>query len=261
MSSGSNSSYFRKLETTEQSWLTVCSYGHEKRGKTFWALSAPGPIAVISSDAGTESAVRQWQRAGKEILLFQHTVPPVGLKIDAYEKAWDAVAGALYEAMTSKQFRSIVIDTATEFWELLRLARFGRLAKVMPHNYGPVNAEFRALLNKAAASGKNSIWIHKVKKVYKTNKDGVDSWTGEWERAGFADFGYIVDLVVKHITVKLEGGGVEFQTHVVDSRYRPTVLNGSVFSGIMALFPAIAMEALPETDAENWDDGVTAPEV
>ncbi len=246
---------FSKLAPEQKPTLSVCSHGHEKRGKTYWALSAPGPVAVISSDAGTEATVRAWERAGKEVLLFRHVVPPNGQTIETYERAWDKVAQAMYEAMESDYFRTIVIDTATEMWELLRLARFGRLTQVMPHHYGPVNAEFRSLINKAVNCGKNTIWIHKVRKVYKTNKAGVDSWTGEWERAGFSDFGYIIDLVIEHDIV--EG---EFAVRVIDSRYRTAQVNGREYRGLMALFPALAMELRPETGWEDWSDGVEAPE-
>lgn len=255
MSTGAQS-LFRKLETKPKSNLSVCSFGHEKRGKTFWALSAPGPIAVISSDSGTESAVHQWQSAGKEILVFQHVLPPAGQKIDVYESAWNKVSAALFEAITSKQFRTVVIDTATEFWELIRLARFGRLTQVMPHHYGPVNAEFQSLVQKASASDKNSIWIHKMKKVYKAGKDGKEAWTGEWERSGYSGFGYLVDVVVEHDIVDQE-----FAVRVIDSRFRPTIVNGSVLSGIMCSFPMLAAELLPDTPESEWDDGIPAPEV
>lgn len=242
---------FAPVEQDLKPTLSVCSFGHEKRGKTYWALSAPGPIAIISSDAGTEATVRVWQRAGKDILLFRHIVPPAGQRIETYEEAWDKVSQALYEAMESSYFRTIVIDTATEVWELLRLARFGRLTQVLPHHYGPVNAEFRSLINKTIASGKNSVWIHKVRKVYKTNKAGVDSWTGEWERSGFADFGYIIDLIIRHDIV--EG---EFAVEVIDSRYRTAHVNGRQYRGTEALFPALAMELRPETSWEDWSDGI-----
>lgn len=255
MSSVPKFNSFSKLEAEKKPVLSVCSYGHEKRGKTYWALSAPGPVAVISSDAGTEATVRTWERAGKQVLLFRHIVPPAGQNIDTYEKAWDKVSRALYEAMESKYFRTIVIDTATEMWELLRLARFGRLTQVMPHNYGPVNAEFRSLINKAVNSEKNTVWIHKVRKVYKTNKNGVDSWTGEWERSGFSDFGYIIDLVIENMIVESE-----FAVRVCDSRYRTAAVAGREYRGIMSLFPALALEVRPETDWDDWSDGVEAPE-
>jgi len=248
-------SLFQKVTVAEKRSLSVCSYGHEKRGKTWFALSAPGPVAVISSDSGTENAVREWQRQGKEIYLFQHTLPPLGQKIEVYESAWDRLAEAVYEAITSAQFRSVVVDTATEVWELLRLARFGRLTQVMPHHYGPVNNEFRSLLNKAVASDKNTVWIHKVKKVYKTNKEGKDSWTGEWERSGFADFGYIIDVVIEHRIVEDDDSGkLDFGVKVIDSRFRPTEVCGRIFTGFEATFPALAMTLLPDTAIDAWED-------
>lgn len=251
-------SVFKKLTDKETASLSICSSGREKRGKTFWALSAPGPIAVIASDPGTESAVRQWQRAGKDIVCFFHTLPASGQKIEVYEAAWQRVAAAFDEAVQSPSIRSIVIDTATEIWELLRLARFGRLTQVMPHHYGPVNAEFRSLYHRVAGSGKNTIWIHKVKKEYATNREGKDSWTGRWERAGFSGFEYLADVILEHDLV-VENDRPEFTVRVIDSRYHPTKVNGERFSGLMCSFPALASVIRPECSMEDWDDGVEPP--
>jgi hypothetical protein len=252
-------SLFKKISNQETPSLSVCSSGKEKRGKTFWALSAPGPVAVIASDPGTESAVRQWQRAGKDISCFFHVLPGTGQKIEVYEAAWAKVAAAFDEAIQSPSIRTIVIDTATEIWELLRLARFGRLTQVMPHHYGPVNAEFRSLFHRVAGRGKNSIWIHKVKKEYATNKEGKDSWTGRWERSGFGGFEYLVDLVVEHDLLVSDDGPPEFAVRVIDSRFHPTKVNGQVFTGAMCSFPALASAIMPEYDFSVWDDGVPSP--
>ncbi len=51
-----------------------------------------------------------------------------------------------FKALESKEIKSIVIDTASEAWELVRLARFGKLTQVMPQHYGPVNTEFRDMI-------------------------------------------------------------------------------------------------------------------
>jgi Cu/Ag efflux pump CusA len=72
---------------------------------------------------------------------------------------------------------------------------------------------------------------------------------------GFSDFGYIIDLVIEHDIV--EG---EFAVRVIDSRYRTAQVNGREYRGLMALFPALAMELRPETGWEDWSDGVEAPE-
>ena len=70
-------------------------------------------------------------------------------------------------ALAEPAVRTISVDTATELWELLRMARFGKLTQVMPYQYGPVNAEFRSLIRMAYASDKNLILLHKMRKVYK----------------------------------------------------------------------------------------------
>lgn len=176
--------------------LVISTAAREKEGKTHFALTMPDHMAVIATDTGTVEQVNRARARGKHIALCELVADGIKSKTDA-ETEWNKVVAALDAVLANRSIRSLVIDTATELWEILRLARFGKLTQVMPHHYGPVNDEFRKLVKKCMARPwLNQNWIHKVKKEYKGASAGSEKevWTGKYERAGFGDMGYLVDL-------------------------------------------------------------------
>ena len=97
------------------------------------------------------------------------------------------------------------------------MARFGKLSQVMPHQYGPVNAEWRRLIRKAYDSDVNLILLHKMKKKYVNDK-----WNGSYERSGFADIGFLAQC---NAEVSRDAETGEFRCHVIDSRQNPDLAN------------------------------------
>lgn len=241
---------FTEVDGASKPSVMVCSSGHEKRGKTHWALTAPGPIAVVSSDTGTLEVCNKFKRAGKKIYYFEYAPLKRAATAETNLKIWDTVEKAVRTAVEDTGIRTLVVDTGTETWELLRLARFGKLTQVMPHHYGPVNAEFRELLKAVQKRpGLNSVWIHKVKKEYKTNREGKDSWTGKYERSGFTDFGYVCDVIVENY---LDSESKEFGIRIVDSRYETAEVIGLELTGDMGSFQSLAQLLFPDTEEEYW---------
>jgi len=248
--------------------LVVCTTASEKSGKTTFALTAPTPIAAISTDAGTIEIAKGFRRKGRKIVLNQFR--PANEIIEneekkaqaAAEREWERMKASYTQVIEDTRFRSMVVDTATEMWELCRLARFGKLTQVMPHHYGPVNAEFKALINKAYdREDLNVILIHKVKKEYKAlGKDGKEVFTGKWERAGFGDLPYIVDVNVKHFFQKavMEGDNLieeaRFGIEIIDSRVNMLSVVGLRLEGELCNFAMMAESMFPETmGAGFWE--------
>ena len=161
--------------------------GLEKQGKTHFALTAPGPIAMFSTDIGEEGVVTKFTD-DKDVYIMS----VARVDEDDPEQAEDEYERfhkAYISMLRGNDVRTIILDTATEIWELLRMARFGKLTQVMPYQYGPVNAEYRALIREAYNYDKNLILLHKMKAQYINDKR-----TGEWERAGFGDTGFLVQV-------------------------------------------------------------------
>lgn len=241
--------------------LIVCTVAPQKAGKTHWAFTAPEPIACLTTDAGTEEVAGKFMRAGKRVALNRFKSAKEMIEGEVGQKAqeaeWERWVRSYHGVLGMRQFRTLIVDTGTETWELCRLARFGKITQVKPHHYGPVNAEFSALIQEAFnRHDLNVIWIHKMKKEYKASaKDAEkESWTGKWERAGFADLAYQADVNIRHYfdsfrrnpynqTILPPAFGVE----VLDSRYQMVSLVGSRFEEQMCTFEFLAESAFPET--------------
>src|SRR5262249_32450037 len=126
--------------------------GLEKCGKDNFALTSPGPIGVLSLDLGLDGVVQKFQNK-KEIWVAEHRVNTTKLRAehsmeevaDVATEAWDNIVRD-YDELLSSGAKTGIIDTGTELWEILRLARFGKLDQVMPRHYASVNAEFKELI-------------------------------------------------------------------------------------------------------------------
>ena len=140
--------------------------------------------------------------------------------------------------------RSIVWDTATEVWELIRLARFGKLAQVLPVQYGPVNAEMRGLIRTAYDSNKNFVMLHKMKAEYIN-----DRRTGKYERAGFGDSEYLVQV---NLRTTYDPEERTFGIEILNCRQNMTLCN-QAFAGDLCSFPMLAIQIIEGTALEDWE--------
>lgn len=222
---------FEEVDGIEIPRVVANNFAGEKSGKTHWAFTAPPPIAVISFDTGTEMIAKKFRRQGKRILYKFHDVDLTSKDQGRHEREWEHIKASFESIVNNKDVRTGIIDTGTEMWELCRLARFGKLTQVMPHHYGPVNNEFRDLIKMSYdRPDLNMIWIHKVKKEYvkKGNSDKEAAWNGKYERAGFGDMPYLVDLNIENYRRPGQAdwgeGNVVFGVKVIDCRQNPDVI-------------------------------------
>jgi len=225
--------------------LIISMEGRPKQGKSHFALTAPDPICYLNLDSGLEGVVHKFS-GDKQVFVSKYE-SPVNLK-DTYpdkdqaEKVWHQFKGDYARAVYSEA-RTVVVDTATEAHELVRLARFGKLSQVQSWNYGPVNYEFKSLLDEALKNPKvNVIFLHKQKDQYVKDKR-----TGLYERAGFSGIEYIVQDFMQ-IFWDDEGPNIEF----LDSRHNKDLV-GTVITGLdVCNFQTVAMMLMPDVDPSAW---------
>lgn len=212
--------------------------GMEKQGKTHFALTAPKPLVVFDMDIGLEGVLQKFQ-GEPDILRY---------KVGEYDTqqaattAWEGFRQAFLAALEDRGVRTLVLDTATEAWEVIRMARFGKLSQIQPYQYGPVNAEFKLLLKRAYESDKNVVLVHKMRPVYLNDKR-----SGDYERAGFSDTGYLVQINAR--AVRDEDG--QWTLWIRDCRQNPD-LAGMVLEGDMCSFPWLGVSAFPDSWLEDW---------
>lgn len=213
--------------------LIVSSGGREKTGKSGFACTAPDPIMYVDIDIGTEGVVGKFQKAGKDIFVYQVRVPKEA-KQDIYVPMWNDLKSRIVRAYSLK-VGTVVWDTATEAYELCRLARFGKLVQVQPHNYVEVNNEWRELLRTAYDSSMNTIFIHKMKAVWLNSTDSQGRLrsvkTDNYEISGFSEMDYLAQVNLIHYREDAEAGTV-FSVYIKDSRHNPGVA-GQTLRGLL----------------------------
>ena len=237
--------------------LVVAAAAQEKDGKTEFGLSGPAPLALINMDEGLEGVIEKFLEAGKELYVSDFRRYADATSQKEWERIWEDTKKAYINALASPDIRTVMVDTETEWWELCRLARFGKIDRVMPHHYGPVNAEYRELMRKVYDTDKNLILLRKLKDEYIDEKR-----TGNKEMAGFKDIPYMVQANVylwrqqktgKTANLRVIGkGSGSFMMTVVDSRQNPAIA-GDEIEEPMVSFPYLASMVFPQTDLGDWE--------
>lgn len=247
---------FQRAEAAVRPRLVAAVAAREKQGKTHLSLTAPDPIIHFNADIGLEGVVHKFLNAGKQILVYNIPIPEMDKKNVDKEagKIWDDMSAAMDVALSNPAVRTIILDTATEVWEIVRLAYFGKLTEIKPHHYSGVNAEFRTFLKKVYKTDKNLILIQKMKAEYVDNKR-----TGDWEMAGFSDTPFIAQVVLHPFHVEknmiLEDGYAaqkgEFGVKIYKSRHNPS-MDGQILMGPLATFPIIASMIIEGTTPDQY---------
>lgn len=242
---------FKEYDETARRRLLISIEGLHGCGKTNFALSAPGPIAVHNFDDGLEGVIEKFLDK-KKIYPFHYRVPqsialpgsPAGNSIASLAgKVWEEFVLHIRESI--KTMRTVVVDTSSECWELARLARLGKLTQVLPHQYTAVNAEFRELLRLAYRHDCNLILLHKVKKEYVNDKP-----TGNYERSGFGDTDFIVQVTLRAFKDPKAEGLDKFHLKITKCRQNPLLENVELI-GEDCTFQKVAA-LVTGTEEEEW---------
>lgn len=260
--------------------------GLDATGKSRLACEASiaGPVAYYSTDGGVNRVLKPYRDLGRQILVgsFEYSVPkfvpkkqggPEGdwwvkksqeLMKDVYSPYLDSINEAAEE---DSGIRVIVMDTATEFWDLAQLANFGKLVQNNSLMYGPVHTEFRGPIRKAKANGKIVILIHHLKDVYKDEPDKQDPTKtrsvkieGRYHRQGNAKIHYLCDSLIRtHYTEgsTIKRGGKDI---VLEPRWEVEFLRPKMNMDLQGQrldtpdFPTLMSLLAPNADASCWEE-------
>jgi hypothetical protein len=281
--------------------VVIAVDGLDKHGKTRFALSAPKPLVYLDFDIGKEGVIEKAPNPGGIITSepFLFLPSEITFDIDNEDERTKKVMAAadpqltrfrktylscLRQPLLSRngrklKARTVVVDTGTEAWQLLRLCYLGKISQVKPHHYVEVNGLMRDLVRAAFESDVNVIWLHKLKAEWKDNAEGKGRKTGTLERDGFEGMSYLVQANLlcyrvpawqaEEATVKWKSGEGSFQIPldprdtddlgfrlvVGNSRHDPG-LESLILSNDNISFPTIARMMLPATSEEDWLDTV-----
>jgi hypothetical protein len=227
----------RVTKTIIQPRLIVSVEAEPKVGKTHWSLTSDrGPIMYVNLNQGVEGVIDKF--ADREI--YRMDLPRGRFLVDQMgnDKA-SKEAGAAWKKFANGYRKvletggTVVLDTAGELWELLRLYRFGKLDQVKPHHYAPVNAEYEAIFQLAYDQPDLSlIAIHELKEEYKNEKS-----TGLRIRSGYKRMGYIAQVLIRLYKVGVQADRV-YGMEITECRHNPE-LEGTEWEGDMCTFPML----------------------
>jgi hypothetical protein len=244
---------FSKLEDTTRYRLIWRSYGKEKTGKDHFGLTAPGPIAIQSFDIGLEGVVEKFIRVGKDIRAADYEYSEDATQQEA--KGLLAKFIADYKAALVVA-RTIIWDTETELWELMRFAEFGEnndgVATDRPKNYTKINGAYRDLVQLAYKSRVNLQLIQKVKERWGSNEKGSPVPTGKFEPTGMKEAGYIVQVNLQHTWDAVNGFGIDVLNCRQNMGIAGTSFHTKGENGLELDFSFVAQLVFPDSAESDW---------
>ncbi len=269
----------------------ICGYG--KSGKTDFAVkTTPGLIGYMAFDMGDEGVVDKYQYAEDGSLrirraTYQHATmievkPELNTGADAggfNDRALKVAPApdlkAFYRAIMHKfkndyytaidrGVRTLVVDTADDVDENLRLAEHGKTIQIKQQHYFPINQFERDLWLKAKGGTTNVITLSRGRPEVEST--GEDKWrrTGRMARnrwhdnADFAVHAFfearyvepVKQLIAGTMQITQEG---RFELELIRSRQAPKLV-GTVWVNDDIDFPLVASMVYPDIDPEVWVD-------
>lgn len=196
--------------------LLIGTEGETNTGKSEFILSCPGPGLVLVVDRGIDGMLDNPNppSSRREDFAFRVVkIPPNTTATQPqYLEYYNSVRNDFYKALDNKDAVTVAIDGDSDFWELQKLANFGKLTQVWPvTKYGDTYAQKRAMISRAWDSGKVVIATNKVKDEYEASydsqgnalkeSDGSDKRvrSGRKERQGFPDQDYLWQIQIRHL--------------------------------------------------------------
>lgn len=232
--------------------------GLEGMGKSSLALTMAklGMIAYVDIDQSIDRAQRPVVKKGRK---FEAKLIPIRYKASLSEAenkaqcgpAWNKIRTGGLEA-SEKWAKTVIVDTADEAWEILRLGAFGTVTPKGRTDslYGPVNASYRQWLRTMHRHNMaHVILVNKMKEIWKKGADGQSSRTGKFERVGFKELGYLADM---SLTAFVDDRG-KFMVRIDMCKLAPNgpSLQGTEYEVEDMDLPAILCMAT-DTELEEW---------
>lgn len=222
----------------------MASAALQKRGKTSWGFTMPKPLAYLQLDNCYEHALAKARAAygEDEIRHLHYEVNPTGGIQEAAAATWTRFVRD-YEYCV-RNFRSVMVDTATELMDVRKLAEFGKTTQIPQMYYGSIYADFRWMVNLALKSTANVLFIHRLKDEW-SNGDR----TGGYVMDGWRGVQFDSQIYVEH--ERNDEG--EFITNIRECS-QDAMLMGMALSSKDEEndFAALATRVFPDTDSSDW---------
>jgi len=266
---------FKDIADNARPIMTLGTHGAPRTGKTRFAATAPDPIGWLPVDRNSRwTANATAKKMGKRIVIpdkdlvrvtgdeaLKLSRMPVADAIKFYRKYMDDFKGMYFRLLENKKIRTVVIDTATQVFENVLFANYGRNLRIMPRDRGAANQEMRDLI---AVCDKNLILIHQSKQVWVNNEA-----TDKFEMAGWPHLNFAVNCCIEHGKLTKRSAikrvldldddddvpNVLFKMNVYDSQANPMLAAdtaGSTLYGKSCTFQELGVLVHPDSESEDW---------
>jgi hypothetical protein len=215
-------------------------------------------MVFLDIDGGSKGVIDRFIAEGKDIIRpVEANGDPIRFRHhdassqDEWERTWERFKECFFDATNKRDVRTIVVDTETEMYELVRLAKLGRTEQVKERYYGSVNADMRKVIQVGKDSDKNIIFTRKVKNVYIGDKRQK-----EFEGAGFSGTEYEAEAVVRAWKGSVEDPntfGFTFQMCRLRTELENVDNAMHVLTEPMNTFQFLAATVFPDTTPEEWE--------
>jgi hypothetical protein len=244
---------------TKRSGVIMEIWGPTMTGRTTLALTAPGPIALISFHEKIDGIV-QAQADKKDIRIFKAGRIFRGTPQQIQSEAWEAMSayeGAYYQAF--EWAKTIIVDTHPEAWYLERLAEFGAEKPAtgrIDRNWAGINNRWMSMLNKARSqdgndhSQTNVIFIGQVEDEWKDGEGGIGKKTGRLIRTSTKASDQV--LLKSDISVRTDKSRGNFTSTIYKGWWNASS-EDMVLENEMSNFGMI-MGLVTETDPDEWTE-------
>ena len=238
---------YEKAEAGTRSRIVAATMAQQKRGKTTFAFSMPKPLAYLQLDNNYEHALKAARKKygidSIRHLSYSSSDPRVDLHAEAKTRWARFIQDYSY---CVKNFKSVVVDTMTELYDLRRLAEFGRTTQIMQLFYGPIYSDLRWMVTHALRHDANVLFLHRMGDEYINNQK-----TGGLKLQGWAGIAYESQMLLEH-------------TRDEDNNFITTIRESSSDAMLIGMeldaaeeendFPTLATRVYPETERSDWEE-------
>ncbi len=227
--------FVRVSKTILQPRLVMSIEAGPKTGKTHFALTTDRePIFYVNLNKGDEGMIDKFLDRD----IYRMDLPRGRFLVDQLgnakaakeaEEAWKKFTKGYKKVLETGG--TVILDTAGELWELLRLYRFDKLDQVKAHHYAPVNAEFESIFHLALDQPDLTlIAIHELKEQYIGEKS-----TGKMIRSGYKRMGHLAQVLIRMYKMGEQEDRV-WGMEILECRHNPE-LEGTIWEDSMCNFP------------------------
>lgn len=160
--------------------LVVMTRGLEKVGKSRLGYTMPKPLFVACLDKPPDKTVQRFGKIDYKMYMpVRDPSRPVEEIVEENLAILSEFRADLSEMLT---YPSIMFDSASSLWKLVRLAELGSEVKVMPREYYAPNTIMDNLLSSLHSKSRNVLFTTKLKDKYVEKMVGnklTSSATGE----------------------------------------------------------------------------------